>query len=391
MLAPYRALFGIPGVPRLVLAGFLARVPIGMETLALVLFVEAETGSFGVAGAVTGAFGATLALGAPVQGRLVDRRGQWVLLPLAVGHAVALVAVVVLVASDPGTPALVAGGALAGIVFPPVSPAFRALWPDLAGERLTSAFSLEAIQVDMWFLLGPLLTSAIAAAVSPETAVLCSAALTVVGVALYVTAPAPRRWHGGERPARRGGALRSAPVRLLLAVWLLNGLTFGFLELGLTGFAEEHSAATTAGVLIGAVSFGSVLGGLAYGAREHHRPVERRAGELLVGVAGGFALLLLPTSIAAMAIACAVGGLALAPAAAALYELIERAAPEGLRVEAQAWLGAASASGVAMGISIAGGLVDEVGARAALLGCVVAAAASAGLLVARRARLQPAR
>jgi hypothetical protein len=51
---------------------------------------------------------------------------------------------------------------------------------------------------------------------------------------------------------------------------------FGFLEIGLTAYAIERSDAAFAGVLLGLMSAGSALGGLAYGSRSWHFPLARQ-------------------------------------------------------------------------------------------------------------------
>ena len=75
-LARYRALFLVPHVRRLVLSGLLARLPMGMVGLALLLLVRERGGSYAAAGAVSGGYFVATAVGAPIAGRLVDRRGQ---------------------------------------------------------------------------------------------------------------------------------------------------------------------------------------------------------------------------------------------------------------------------------------------------------------------------
>ncbi len=82
-LARYRALFQRPYVRRLVLSGLLARLPMGMIGLALLLLVRENGGSYAAAGAVSGALFVATAVGAPIAGRLVDRRGQTRVLLLA--------------------------------------------------------------------------------------------------------------------------------------------------------------------------------------------------------------------------------------------------------------------------------------------------------------------
>jgi len=75
-LARYGALFRVPHVRRLVLSGMLARLPAGMIGLALLLLVRENGGSYAAAGAVSGAYFVATAIGAPIAGRRVDRRGQ---------------------------------------------------------------------------------------------------------------------------------------------------------------------------------------------------------------------------------------------------------------------------------------------------------------------------
>ena len=77
-------------------ASALGSLPIGMFGLAILLLARDATGSFAVAGRIVGVFGLGNALGAVAQGRLMDRLGQpRVLRPAAIGHVVALAALVV--------------------------------------------------------------------------------------------------------------------------------------------------------------------------------------------------------------------------------------------------------------------------------------------------------
>ena len=100
-LARYRALFHVPYVRRLVLSGLLARLPMGMIGLALLLLVRENGGSYSAAGAVSGAYFVATAVGAPIAGRRVDRRGQTrILLPRALIFPALLLAVCALALLD---------------------------------------------------------------------------------------------------------------------------------------------------------------------------------------------------------------------------------------------------------------------------------------------------
>ena len=91
----YLEILRSPWVGVLVASSLLSRLPIGINALAIVLYLREQTGSFAVAGAVSGTMALGSAIGAPLQGRLVDRLGaRRVLLPVAVVHAVSLGAIV---------------------------------------------------------------------------------------------------------------------------------------------------------------------------------------------------------------------------------------------------------------------------------------------------------
>ena len=82
-LAPYRRIF-TPGTALFSLTGLVARLPISMVGLGIVLLAEHETGSYAFAGAVSAVALVANALFAVVQGRLLDRVGQARVLPLLI-------------------------------------------------------------------------------------------------------------------------------------------------------------------------------------------------------------------------------------------------------------------------------------------------------------------
>jgi len=91
VLGPYREVLRVPGAVAFVVAGLVARLPISMQTLGVVLLVRATTGSYALAGAVSATFALAQALLAPLLGRLVDRHGQArVLLPALLLYAAGL-------------------------------------------------------------------------------------------------------------------------------------------------------------------------------------------------------------------------------------------------------------------------------------------------------------
>jgi hypothetical protein len=101
---------------------------------------------------------------------------------------------------------------------------------------------------------------------SPELALGVAAALVVAGTINFAATPASRRWRGTRQPESRG-ALASAGMRTLLVSSVMDGMTFGTLEVALPAFAQRHGPAGMAGVLLAVLGLASMLGGLWYGTR----------------------------------------------------------------------------------------------------------------------------
>ena len=69
-------LLAAPGAPALLATSIVARLPLAMFSIALLVHAQQLTGSFAVAGAVSAAYALGSAASAPLLGGLVDRRGQ---------------------------------------------------------------------------------------------------------------------------------------------------------------------------------------------------------------------------------------------------------------------------------------------------------------------------
>jgi MFS family permease len=387
----YGEILRAPQVGALVASALLARLPIGINALALVLYLSDRTGSFAIAGAVAGSLAAGSGAGAPFSGRLVDRLGaRRVLVPLAVLHAASLGAIVA--SAEGGLPvaAMVLFGLLAGAAMPPTSSVLRAMWGDLLEPRLQqAAYALDSTMIELIFITGPLLTAAITALASPAAALIVSPIAAIGGNAIFSALPATRAVVAEPKPAgaSRLGALASPGVRTLVLISLPAGIAIGICEVGIPGFSRHEGAPAVAGVLLALWSFGSGIGGLVYGL------LPRRAGlrrmHLLVAAALPLSIapLAAAPSVAVMALLVIPAGCTIAPLLATRNELVARVAPEGARTEAYTWPMTAFVGGIAIGSAVAGALIEGPGWRTAFAVATVAAVAGFLLAVARRGTL----
>jgi predicted MFS family arabinose efflux permease len=392
----YARILRTPGVAAIVAATVVGRLPIGISGLAILLYVQEVSGSFAAAGACAGALALGTALGAPLQGRLIDWRGERALLPLAFVHAGGLLLVWTLGAGGAAPAVLAVASFCAGAAIPPVSSVLRSRWPLLLSERrelIPSAYALDSVLIELIFVVGPLLTTVVVATVGPQYALAVSAACVLGGTFMLLAG-----LHGRERPAapeagsrRFGlGALAAPGLRTLVLASLPVGFAFGTIEVVLPAFSAEEGQRELAGVLLAVWAGASGMAGLAYGAWPPRSPLTavhlRLACLIPIATAG----LVAASSPLTMGVLVVLMGLPIAPLIASRNQLIERVAPQGTATEAFTWPLTALVAGVSLGAAVGGLLVESYSWPAAVLAAVTVSAAGAGLLVARRDTLTPA-
>jgi MFS family permease len=390
----YLEILRTPHVTRLFVASLFARLPLGINGLAIVLLVKAETGSFGAAGAAAGALALGSGLCAPLAARLIDALGPRTLLLLAGVCAACLVAVVVLAREDAPGAALVAAAFLAGAAFPPTSSVLRAQYPVLFADRpalMQGAFALDSVLTESIFTVAPLITAALVVLFEPAAAMLVSAA-AVIGGTVALVAALPPDDGSSEPPAETGrlGALAVPGIRTLVASMLPVGFAFGALEVALPAFADHEGKPELAGVLVALWALGSVTGGLVYGARPRNGSLASVHLRVAVLLPITFLPLALATSPAIMALLVIPAGLMIAPLIATRNELAGLVAPAAARTEAYTWPLTALVAGIALGAAASGALADATSWQTAVLAAAVAAALGAAVSTGRRATLVPA-
>ncbi len=389
----YLEILRTPYVARLFGASLLARLPMGINGLAIVLLLRAETGSFSVAGATAGALALGSGLGAPAAGRLIDALGVRTLLVLAAVNAAGLLAIVTLARAGAPAATLVITALVAGAAFPPTSSVLRTRYPVLFARRpalMQGAFALDSVLTESIFTVAPLLTAALVVLFDPAAALALSAATVMAGTAAMVAAlPPGSEPRGAARPGRLG-ALAAPGIRTLVASMLPVGFAFGTLEVALPAFADGEGRPELAGVLLALLALGSVTGGLVYGARPRRGSL---AGTHL-RVAVGLPLSMLPLALASsplvMALLVLPAGTMIAPLIATRNELAGVVAPAGALTEAYTWPLTALVTGLALGAGAAGALADVASWQVAVLAGAAAAAAGAAISAGRRATLPPA-
>lgn len=368
----YWTLLRLPGAAGFVTAGFLARLPIAMRSVGCILMISALTGSFALAGAVAAALTLPQAAVAPAVGRLVDRRGQFSIIRLALAANVLGTAGLVLLAGYQAPHwTLFPAAVLAGVSALPMGSLSRARWSSAAAgsPHLSSAYALESVLDEVIYITGPMLVTALAVAVAPVAGLLGALALYVAGAAgLAVqrsTEPPTHEHHSRKSDGR--GSIRSAGLFVLLFVYLMTGTFFGSFDVALIAFAKEHDAIGFAGVLLALLAVGSLCSGLAFGVVTWRIGYERRLLFATLGLAVGTIPLAFVDSILVMAVLTVAAGLAVSPILISANSLVEVMVPRRSLTEGFAWLSCSVTLGMALGSAAGGALADLGGSLAALL------------------------
>lgn len=344
---------------------------------------------------------------APLAGAFGDRLPRGTALALAyAAEALVLAATAAALRTD-SVVAVVVTAAAATTAISVARPIHYAALPALAPtpRALVAANSASGVADGVGAFVGPVLAGLVAAGAGPWTVAASGAAGMLVAAALVLglRLPAPTRDDGAEASALTEAAAgvrvvsRDRPVLALLLLVGTGFLVAGALEVLGVSFADAVLAGgeEAAGLLVGAVGIGALLGALA-GAGLALRP--RLAVPVVAGlVVAGLPLLAMgaAASLPAAAVLVAVCGLGSAFTGVAGRTLLQRSTDDVVLARVFAVQEAVTLAGLAIGAALAPLLIEWLGPVRAYapfgLALVVGALAALPLLRAldRRATFRP--
>ncbi|WP_393099533.1 MFS transporter [Streptomyces sp. LN325] len=379
MAAGYLEILRARHAARLLAGTLTGQLPNATAAIAVVLFIRAEGGTYGLAGALAAVYGVANAVGQPLLGRLVDLYGQpRVQLPAALVSALGM-AVFALVGTDP-LPVAYAAMVVAGLFTPPLEGGLRALWPSVLRreDQVHTAYAMDAVAQEVMFTVGPLLVTLFVSLWSAQAALLILNGIGVLGALWVVVSPPSRAWRSAPREAHWLGALRSPGLLALLGAFLFVGNALGSITVAAVSYADDHGGDAVYGWLMAALGLGALVGGTVYGARQWSGTPERRLRVLVAFLAVCYLPLLLMPGAVAMTALTALAGVFLAPCIACAFIIVDRHAPKGTVTEAFSWLVTTFTVGASVGTGLAGPVVEWGGA---VWGFAVPGAAGAAALV----------
>jgi MFS family permease len=378
----------------LLASSVVARLPLAMLSIAILVHVQRITGSFAIAGVACSAYAICGALASPMLGRLVDHHGQTTVLVAGAAMTAATVIAMGLLPADGPHALLVALAGAAGLATPPLAACVRTLLPTIVARpsELPALFALESTLLEVTFVAGPPLALGLGALWSTGAALVVSGLVMVSGTVAFATHRASRGWRPASAARSRAGSLRAPAIRVLVMVELGTGIVFGATEVGVTATATHTAGAVAAAPLLALWGVGSVIGGLIvtrWGARLRGA---LQLPLLLVALAIFHGALLVSThSLTAMGMIIMAAGATIAPTGSVIYAMVDRFAPAGTQTEAFSWLFTAASTGTAVGAAAAGALTQSVGPGAAFTLAGLAGAVAAAVAVIGSGHLSPCR
>jgi MFS family permease len=357
-------------VGRIIAAQLVARLPAGMMSLAIILHVEQQTGSYGSAGIVLAAASVGQAVAGPLTSRWMGiwgmRRVLILTLLICIGATLGL-----------GLLPLNVGGYMAfalvaGLSTPPVQPAVRTIYPKMVNSKqLTPLFSLDASLQEIIWIVAPVVITFVSTQVGTVEGLLLIATLLALGGTWFILSPELGRVR--IPPSRR------AFGKVLLTPTISLATVLGFMLIGACAALEVGVVATfghdglEAGIVLAIFSIGSLAGGLGFG----HLPIGPWAmARRLFIVALGLSLTMISLDIFWLSGSLFFAGIGIAPALAVMFAITTASVKFSDTAEAFGWVGTGQLIGAAAGSAIAGILIDQSGPTGAYFAATVFAVAA---------------
>lgn len=344
------------GVGQLVGAQLLARMPNGMLSVAALMHAEAQLHEYSRAGLTVAAFTLGAAVVGPFTGRWLARFGMRRLLGVFMLADTACMVAFGFLTGPLWAFLLLAFGT--GVFQPPVQPAVRTVYPKLVSAgRLQDLFSLDAAAQEIIWIIGPVLVTFSATALSTAIALWITAVLGAVGGFWLLLTPVMGQVSVAASTHRMGAVLRKWPVMIALLCSTLLIAAFGANETTMiAAFAGEGAVP---GLLLALLSVASVVSGTL----SSRLRMRRWSMGVRTGIVGAGVLLcgLAPHNPWWVALGAVIAGIGSAPSLAVTFANVSSSLRFADTAEAFAWLSTGQLVGSGIGSALAGWAIDEWG------------------------------
>ncbi|WEV75084.1 MFS transporter [Bifidobacterium sp. ESL0800] len=403
--SPYGRLFAIPGAKAFCISGAVARLPISMMSLGIVLALNHMYNNWTIAGTMSAAYILAVAVVTPFYARLFDRFGQ-----RKVGWPALVVSVLFMLVfafaawARVSIPVLFVLAILMGLTQFAFGALVRTRWAYALrdpkdSDLLDTAYALEAGIDEMVFILGPILAAGLATSVSPVSQLFVPTIACALGGAVFfslkgtqppvlesvaVVAASPTDADVKAASANRGGdeglrleedgvslkqlhthapkpksVLLYGGVIPLLVVFVVFNMSFNEFDVSVTAMMKAIGRSQFLGLQLAMFAVGSCVGAFIFGS---HKPKGSNWKHMVVYLAlltCGYVLCRLAMdNLILLGVFSVLSGLCVSPLFATGNLIIKDIVPPTSLTEGLSWVTTAGTVGTSFGSSLAGMVLD---------------------------------
>ncbi|KOX01204.1 hypothetical protein ADK65_10350 [Streptomyces sp. NRRL B-1140] len=368
-------MFSEPGIRPLMAVGLLAKMPgLGISSVLILHVVGNMDRGFGAGALVAAFWTAGAGLGAPLQGRGLDRYG------LRKVFALLVIAQSLFWGLAHFLPfhALVATAFIGGLTTLPAFTVIRLALADMVTEENRhTAYAVEAITTDVAYMAGPSFGILLTSLASPTVAFLTMGTLLFAAGGAYLLLDPPlkaaRPAEDGRKPRQRGWL--TARMVCALSITVATSIAVIGFEVAAIGTLQKSGQLQWSWLLLVAAGLASVAGGFLYGGLR--RPPSAFAIGALLGVC------CIPIGLATewywLCVLAVPANLLVAPALSASAGAVSRLAPDDSKGVAMGTYASAILVGNVIGSPLAGTVLDHGGPAASFAAFGTTAALTAAL------------
>ncbi|MFM1905964.1 MAG: hypothetical protein RIT32_760 [Actinomycetota bacterium] len=364
MLNKYRLAFADPRARAFSFAGFIARMPISMVGIGILMYVESARGNYTLAGAVSATGAIASAFGGPITSRLTDRFGQHRVLPWQIFIVVAAAtALIFTIPSNLPAIFIFVFATISGFFAPSIGALVRARWTALlvSGPVLITAFSVESMIDEIIFVIGPTVAAFTSVNIHPAAPQVIAVVFLLIGGSWLIS------MRDTEPPINQQQIKHGKPVVFrngllwLVFIHFLAGIFFGSIETTMIAFSDFAGVPVAAGFLLALWSIGSLIGGIFYGASDFKLPLPKQLILISLVLIPPAVIVPFVDSLAVLAVMSVMAGFGIAPLLISAASIAQQRAGDGRTTEAIASMYSGIGVGFAFAASSAGWLIDNHG------------------------------